>query len=69
MNIANSEKPKRKTHTSTEVTSRYHRKTYQQYAIRFRKIEDADCVEYIESEKSKGYTPSEVFKRLIRQDK
>lgn len=66
--IAEQQKPKRKTHTSTEVTQRYQKKTYQQFITRFRKVEDADCIEYIEAEKEKGYTPTEIFKRLIRKN-
>ncbi len=63
------QKPKRKTHTSTEVTQRYQKKTYKKYGVAFRKIEDADCIEAIENEISKGYTTSEAFKRLIRNEK
>ena len=49
------------------MKARYNKKTYQQYAVRFRKAEDADCINYIEEEKQKGYTTAEVFKRLIRK--
>lgn len=59
-------KAKRKTKTSTEVTQRYQKKTYEHYAVRFRKVEDADCIDYMRKEREKGYTPSEIFKKLIR---
>jgi len=59
---------KRKTHTSTEVTQRYQKKTYQKYTIALRKIEDADIIDTIETEKAKGFTTSEAFKRLLRKD-
>lgn len=62
------EKPKRKTHTSTEVSQRYQKKTYTKYSVAFRKIEDADCIQAIENEIAKGYTTSEVFKRFIRKN-
>lgn len=61
------QKPKRKNHTSTEVTQRYQKKTYNQYIARFRKIEDFDIIEFIEREKDNGKTPSEIFRKLIRE--
>mgnify|MGYP004655433893 CR=1 FL=1 len=57
---------KKKTHTSTAVKARYNKKTYQQYTVSFRKKEDADCIEYIETQRSKGYTTAEIFKYAIR---
>lgn len=56
---------KRKTHTSSEVKARYNAKTYQQYGLKLRKVEDAATIEKIEAEKAKGYTTSEAIKRLI----
>lgn len=60
-------KPKRKTKTKTsnEVKARYNSKTYQQYGLKLRKVEDAATIEKIEAEKAKGYTTSEAIKRLI----
>lgn len=59
---------KRKTHTSSEVKARYNKKTYKSYNVNFRKIEDADIIDTIETEKAKGFTTSEAFKRLLRKD-
>ena len=64
--IVEQNKPKRKTFTSNEVKLKYNKKTYQQYCIKFRKVEDVDYINAIETEKSKGYTTSEAFKRLIK---
>lgn len=58
-------KPKRKTHTSSEVKARWNAKTYKQYSLNLRKVEDAATIEKIEAEKAKGYTTSEAIKRLI----
>ena len=58
---------KRKTHTSNEVKKRYNDKTYAQYAIKLRKVEDADVINLIENEKQKGYGTTEAIKRLIRK--
>lgn len=63
--ITEQEKPKRKTKTSSEVKARWNAKTYKQYSLNLRKIEDAATIEKIEAEKSKGYTTSEAIKRLI----
>ena len=64
--IENQEKPKRKTHTSTEVILRYQKKTDQQYALKLRKVEDADIIAMIDAERAKGYPTSEAIKTLIR---
>ena len=59
---------KRKTHTSNAVKKRYNDKTYAQYAIKLRKVEDADVIDMIEEEKKKGYATTEAVKRLIRKN-
>ena len=59
------EKPKRKTRTSSEVKTRYNKKTYQQYMLSLRKVDDADIIEMIEAEKAKGFGTSEAIKNLI----
>lgn len=64
--IENQGKPKRKTHTSNEVIRRYQQKTYQQYALKLRKVEDADIIAMIDAERAKGYQTSEAIKNLIR---
>lgn len=58
-------KGKRKTHTSSEVKARYNAKTYKQYSLNLRKVEDAATIAKIEAEKAKGYTTSQAIKRLI----
>ena len=60
-------KPKRKTHTSTAVKQRYNNKTYNQYSIKLRKVEDADLIALIEAEKAKGLSATETIKRLIQR--
>lgn len=60
-------KPKRKTHTSSEVKVRYNKKTYQQYALKLRKVEDAATIEKIEAEKARGHSTSEAIKNLINK--
>ena len=60
-------KPKRKTHTSSAVKARYNKKTYQQYALTLRKVEDAATIEKIEAEKAKGFSTSEAIKNLINR--
>lgn len=58
---------KRKTHTSSEVKARYNNKTYVQYGVKFRKADDADVIDYVESEKRKGKNTSDIFKEAIRR--
>lgn len=57
---------KRKTHTSTEVKARYNAKTYEQYTVSFRKAEDADVIEKIETERAKSGSASKAIANLIR---
>ena len=64
--IENQEKPKRKTHTSTEVKKRYNDKTYKSYSLNLRKLEDADLIARIEAEKAKGFGTTEAIKRLLK---
>lgn len=58
------EKPKRKTHTSNEVKTRYNAKTYYQFGFRLRKVEDAKLIEKLNSVPSKN----EYLKQLIIRD-
>lgn len=64
--IDNLKQPK-KPHVSKEVKDRYEKKTYQTYLIKLRKVEDADCIDYIELQKNEGKSPSDTVKRLIRK--
>lgn len=57
---------KRKTYTSTEVKTRYNKKTYVQYSIKLRRVEDADIINLIEKEKNNGFGTSEAIKNLIK---
>ena len=61
-------KEKRKTHTSSAVTSRYQKKVYEKYSLALRKIEDADIIEMIETEKAKGFGTTEAIKNLIKKN-
>lgn len=55
----------RRTHTSNEVKLRYNQKTYTQYTIKLRKVDDAEVIELIEAEKQKGFGTTEAIKNLI----
>ena len=59
-------KPKRKTFTSSAVKKRYNDKTYNAYALKFRKVEDADIINFFETSKANGITPAEAVRQLIR---
>lgn len=61
-------KGERKTHTSTKVKSRYNKKTYKNYNINFRVIEDVDIIKLIEDEKKKGVSTTEAFRNLLKKD-
>lgn len=45
----------------------YNKRTYVQYALKLRKVEDSDIIDIIENEKSKGYGTSDAIKRLIKK--
>lgn len=60
-------KGKRKTHTSSEVTSRYQKKVYEKYSFVLRKDEDGDLIEMIEQEKANGLGTSEAIKKIMRK--
>ena len=57
-------KPRRKTKTSNAVKTRYNAKTYYQFGLRLRKIEDAELIEKLNSVPSKN----DYIKKLIQQD-
>lgn len=58
---------KRKTTTSTEVKERYKKKTYKRYIVSFRKEEDADLINLIEStKKQENIETTEAFRQLMR---
>ena len=52
--MSEKETAKRKTTTSNEVKKRYNDKTYTQYSIKLRNVEDADIISLIESRENKG---------------
>lgn len=56
---------KRKTTTSTEVKQRWESKAYKKYLVRLRVDDDADLIEFIENNKSKGTT--ELFRAGIEK--
>ena len=49
-----------------EAQTKYNKKTYKNYNFNLRKIEDADVIEFIESEKSKGLSFTDVLRKFIR---
>lgn len=57
---------KKKYYTSNESKLRYNNKTYKNYSIRFRLVDDADLIELIEREKAKGLGNREAFRNLIK---
>ena len=61
------EKPKRKTHTSSEVKMRYMKKTYAQYAVKLRRDSDQDVIDAIEKLKAEGINTSAAVIQLIRR--
>lgn len=65
--MENESKTKRKTVTSSAVKQRYNKKTYVQYAIKLRKIEDKEIIDLIENEKSKGFGITDAIKNLIKR--
>lgn len=53
-----------KTHTSTEVSERYKRKTYKNYAVRLRFDTDQDLIDYVEDNKDRiGMT--QIFREAM----
>ena len=57
----------RKTTTSTEVKTRWNKKTYNRYSISLRKDEDKNLIKYIESEKEKGNSPTVTIKSALEK--
>lgn len=49
------------------MKARYNKKTYQQYAFKLRKVEDADLIAIIEAERSKGHSTSDAIRNLIQR--
>lgn len=56
-----------KTTTSTEVKTRWIKKTYNCYSVNLRKDDDADIIKVIEDNKAKGISPTETIRILIRK--
>ena len=63
------ETTKRKTHTSNEVKLRYNKKTYKNYNVNLRVVEDAEIIKLIEDEKAKGTNTTEAFRNLLKKIK
>lgn len=57
---------KRKTKTSNEVKKRYDDKTFCNYKVMLRKVEDADLIAKIENLKQHGTKTSDAFKKIMR---
>lgn len=57
----------RKTQTSTEVKARYNAKAYKRYTLNLRTDTDTDLIAQIETAQSRGISPSEIIKQMIRK--
>ncbi len=63
-----SDKPGRKTQTSTEVKARYNKKAYKQYVFRLRYDADLELIDYIERLIAKsGESASTVICSLVKK--
>lgn len=62
---AQAQKPKRKTHTSTAVKSRYNAKSYSRYLFTLRNADDAELIAAIEAERSEGMSDSALIKAIL----
>lgn len=51
---------------SKEVYARYHAKAYVKYSIAFRRDTDKDIIEYIETNKAKGISPTGTIRELFK---
>lgn len=59
------EKPKRKTHTSTAVKSRYNSKAYCRYLFTLRNVEDAELIAAVEAQRLPGMSDSALIKAIL----
>lgn len=62
---AQTEKAKRKTHTSTAVHNRYIAKTYKRYLFTLRNVEDSELIAEIEALRSDGMSDSALIKAIL----
>lgn len=53
---------------SNEVYKRYTDKTYNQYMLKLRKVEDAELIAKIEALKASGLSATGAIKRLIQDN-
>ena len=53
---------------SNEAKRRYETKTYSQYMLKLRKIEDAELIAKIEALKASGLSATGAIKRLIQDN-
>lgn len=53
---------------SNEAKRRYETKTYSQYMLKLRKVEDAELIAKIEALKASGLSATGAIKRLIRDN-
>ena len=49
-----------------EAQLKYIKKTYEVYRFNFRKVEDADVIEFVEKEKSKGLSVTDIIRKFVR---
>ena len=48
---------------------RYNKKTYKNYNVNLRVVEDAEIIKLIEDEKAKGANTTEAFRNLLKKIK
>ena len=60
------EDPNDKVNRTRQVLRRYKTKTYKPYTVNLRKVDDADCINFLEEQKKLGLSPTEVFRKLVR---
>ena len=53
---------------SNAATRRYNRKTYKNYMLKLRKVEDAELIAKIEAVKASGLQTTEAIKKLINDN-
>lgn len=54
--------------TSNAATRRYNAKTYKNYMLKLRKVEDAELIARIEAMKASGLQTTEAIKKLINKE-
>ena len=56
----------RKSNTSTEVSERYKKKTYDKFLVRLRKVDDRELIDYINQTKDSVGGISNLFREAMQ---